>query len=86
MALCSAAPSRLRHVQGCCSLPDKLHSCCTGCAHPRRPPAAVFLPHLQPFKDNANLPDPEQGWSPERSQRLGAALLQAILEVAPRLR
>lgn len=40
----------------------------------------------QPFKDNADLPDPEQGWSPERSRRLGAALLQAILQVAPSLR
>lgn len=48
-------------------------------AHPS-PPAP------QPFKDNADLPDPEQGWSPERSRRLGAALLQAILQVAPSLR
>ncbi|PSC73595.1 peptidase carboxypeptidase A [Micractinium conductrix] len=40
----------------------------------------------QPFKDNANLPDPEQGWSPERSMRLGAAMLDAVLAVAPRLR
>lgn len=40
----------------------------------------------QPFKDNANLPDPEQGWSPERSMRLGGSMLDAILAVAPNLR
>ena len=39
-----------------------------------------------PFKDNANLPDPRRGWSAERSQRLGAAALEAVLAVAPRLR
>lgn len=39
-----------------------------------------------PFKDNANLPDPQRGWSTDRSQRLGAAALDAVLAVAPRLR
>ncbi len=34
-----------------------------------------------PFKDNADLPDPEHGWSPERSARLGADVLGAILAV-----
>ncbi|GGO82962.1 hypothetical protein GCM10011348_25560 [Marinobacterium nitratireducens] len=32
-----------------------------------------------PFKDNDLRPDPEQGWSPERSARLGASLLDAVL-------
>lgn len=32
-----------------------------------------------PFKDNANLPDGLFGWSSARSQRLGAATLQALL-------
>jgi murein tripeptide amidase MpaA len=32
-----------------------------------------------PFKDNADLPDPECGWSAARSARLGAAILQPIL-------
>lgn len=40
----------------------------------------------QPFKDAAELPDPERGWSPQRAQRLGAALLDAVRVVAPRLR
>ena len=31
-----------------------------------------------PFKDNADLPDAEQGWSPERSMRLGASSLDAF--------
>ena len=31
-----------------------------------------------PFKDNADLPDARQGWSPERSMRLGAASLDAF--------
>jgi murein tripeptide amidase MpaA len=32
-----------------------------------------------PFKDNANLPDPLVGWSGERSRKLGASVLQAVL-------
>ena len=34
-----------------------------------------------PFKDNADLPDPEFGWSPERAAKLGAAALDPILAV-----
>jgi murein tripeptide amidase MpaA len=33
-----------------------------------------------PFKDDRNHPDPEEGWSPARSQALGADLLPAILQ------
>ncbi|TFW10705.1 hypothetical protein E4L96_23100 [Massilia arenosa] len=33
-----------------------------------------------PFKDNANDPDPETGWNGARSARLGAAVLQPILQ------
>lgn len=33
-----------------------------------------------PFKDNANLPDAESGWSAQRSALLGAAMVQPILE------
>ena len=33
-----------------------------------------------PFKDNANDPDPISGWDGARSARLGAAVLQAILQ------
>ena len=32
-----------------------------------------------PFKDNADLPDPEMGWNGARSMQLGAAMLQPIL-------
>ena len=39
-----------------------------------------------PFKDNDDLPDAEFGWSPERSQKLGAACLDALLEVIDELR
>jgi len=38
-----------------------------------------------PFKDNANLPDPEVGWNGERSKRLGAAALEPLLAVLPEL-
>ena len=38
-----------------------------------------------PFKDNADLPDPDYGWSPERASKLGADVLGAILEVLPNL-
>ena len=34
-----------------------------------------------PFKDNAGLPDPGHGWSPERSKRLGAECLGALHEM-----
>ena len=34
-----------------------------------------------PFKDNANLPDSEFGWSPDRCARLGGAVLDAMLAV-----
>lgn len=34
-----------------------------------------------PFKDNANLPDPVFGWSPDRSSRLGASVLHPIAAV-----
>ena len=33
-----------------------------------------------PFKDNANDPDPHSGWDGARSSRLGAAVLQPILQ------
>ncbi len=33
-----------------------------------------------PFKDNADLPDPEQGWSPERSKVLARDCLASLLE------
>ncbi|OMH38370.1 hypothetical protein BGP75_07440 [Motiliproteus sp. MSK22-1] len=39
-----------------------------------------------PFKDNADHPDPVQGWSPERSQKLGEAVLQPILAVIDQVR
>lgn len=39
----------------------------------------VSLTLEMPFKDNANLPDAAQGWSPERSRALGAAMALPIL-------
>ena len=39
-----------------------------------------------PFKDDANHPDPEQGWSPMRCKQLGAAVLSPILSALPTLR
>jgi hypothetical protein len=38
-----------------------------------------------PFKDNADRPDPEVGWNGERSKKLGAAAVEALLEVLPKL-
>ncbi|HJV52296.1 MAG TPA: M14-type cytosolic carboxypeptidase [Noviherbaspirillum sp.] len=40
----------------------------------------VSLTLEMPFKDNAALPDPEFGWNGARSARLGAAMLQPILQ------
>jgi murein tripeptide amidase MpaA len=41
---------------------------------------AVSMTLEMPFKDNADLPDPAQGWSPERSAQLGRDCLAALLE------
>ena len=41
---------------------------------------AVSMTLEMPFKDNADLPDSAQGWSPERSVRLGRDCLAALLE------
>ncbi len=35
-----------------------------------------------PFKDNANLPDPVYGWSPERCENLGESLIDVIHRIA----
>ena len=37
-----------------------------------------------PFKDNANLPDPQFGWNGERSRKLGAAILEPLLATLDR--
>lgn len=40
-----------------------------------------------PFKDSTfDTPMPECGWTPQRAERLGASLLDALLDVAPTLR
>jgi murein tripeptide amidase MpaA len=39
-----------------------------------------------PFKDNADLPDPAFGWSPNRCKQLGEDVLVAIHAVADTLR
>jgi len=39
-----------------------------------------------PFKDNANAPDLEEGWSPDRCRALGHSVLDALAAVAPTLR
>ena len=47
---------------------------------------AVSMTLEMPFKDNEDLPDPEFGWSPERSMRLGADCLGALHEMIHELR
>jgi murein tripeptide amidase MpaA len=39
---------------------------------------AVAMTLEMPFKDNGDLPDPDQGWSPERSKLLGRSCLDAL--------
>ncbi|MEO0449281.1 MAG: M14-type cytosolic carboxypeptidase [Pseudomonadota bacterium] len=39
-----------------------------------------------PFKDDANHPDQEFGWSPARAKQLGADVLSPLLAVMPKLR
>lgn len=38
-----------------------------------------------PFKDNANIPSEKHGWSPARSEKLGASVLNAILVIKEEL-
>ncbi|GFH10178.1 peptidase_M14 domain-containing protein [Haematococcus lacustris] len=47
---------------------------------------ALSLTLEMPFKDTANAPRSETGWSPQRSAALGAAILGAVLQVMPKLR
>jgi murein tripeptide amidase MpaA len=47
---------------------------------------ALSLTVEMPFKDNADAPDPVRGWSPERSARLGASVLDPIAAVVDALR
>lgn len=44
---------------------------------------AVSMTLEMPFKDNDDLPDAAQGWSPERSRQLGRDCLAALLEWLP---
>ncbi|NIJ06649.1 murein tripeptide amidase MpaA [Sphingomonas vulcanisoli] len=46
---------------------------------------AVAMTLEMPFKDNDDLPDPEFGWSAERSMRLGADCIGALHQVIDRL-
>jgi murein tripeptide amidase MpaA len=39
-----------------------------------------------PFKDCLSYPDPERGWSPARSRKLGASVLDPLMYVYPYLR
>ena len=47
--------------------------------------SALAMTLEMPFKDNANLPDAEYGWSPARCERLGEGILAALLRVVDRL-
>jgi murein tripeptide amidase MpaA len=46
---------------------------------------AVSMTLEMPFKDNADLPDPVYGWSPERCRLLGRSCLDALFAVADRV-
>ena len=47
---------------------------------------AVAMTLEMPFKDNDDLPDPVQGWSPERAALLGRSCLDAIHAILPGLK
>lgn len=46
---------------------------------------AVSMTLEMPFKDNDDLPDPQRGWSPERSAHLGRACLDALNAIVDEL-
>ncbi|PID88241.1 MAG: hypothetical protein CSB06_02040, partial [Bacteroidia bacterium] len=39
-----------------------------------------------PFKDNSTMPNPQYGWSPERSMHFGKSVLNSVLDVVDLLR
>ena len=47
---------------------------------------ALTMTLEMPFKDNADLPDEDHGWSPERSAQLGRACLDALYAISVRLK
>lgn len=46
---------------------------------------ALAMTLEMPFKDNADAPDPEFGWSPLRCEKLGQCVLPALLRIVDRL-
>ncbi|HEX8214695.1 MAG TPA: M14-type cytosolic carboxypeptidase [Allosphingosinicella sp.] len=46
---------------------------------------AVSMTLEMPFKDNDDLPDPVEGWSPDRSRALGRSCLDALHAILPEL-
>jgi len=46
---------------------------------------AISMTLEMPFKDNDDLPDPEEGWSPERSRILGRSCLDALHAIVDEL-
>ena len=42
---------------------------------------ALALTIEMPFKDNNDLPDPDFGWSAERSEKLGESVLDPLLHI-----
>jgi murein tripeptide amidase MpaA len=46
---------------------------------------ALSMTLEMPFKDNDDLPDPEQGWSPDRSRALGRSCLDALFAIVDEL-
>lgn len=46
---------------------------------------ALAMTLEMPFKDNANAPDPEFGWSPPRCRKLGEGVLAALLRIVDEL-
>jgi murein tripeptide amidase MpaA len=46
---------------------------------------AVSMTLEMPFKDNDDLPDPDEGWSPDRSRHLGRACMDALHAIVDEL-
>ena len=46
---------------------------------------AISMTLEMPFKDNDDLPDPVEGWSPDRSRALGRSCMDALWAILPEL-
>ena len=84
-ALCAATPDHHPHNGHWRADPPPVNLT-IGSKHVANRFGCLAITIEMPFADEDDTPDAQDGWSPQRSHRLGRAHLDAIAAVAPRLR